>query len=107
MGCFVPPLAGYFCSISSALSPPRSETKEEYYLSFVCLRQIMADAHFGYCDEVCQTTRRNLQTFAGDQIHLLLCRGSGWHVCFLLSVSLLLSGSELQSLPMTMLMALS
>ncbi len=53
MGCFVPPLAGSFCSISSALSPQRSETKEEYYLSFVCLRQIMADAHFGYCGEVC------------------------------------------------------
>jgi len=27
MGCFVPPLAGYFCSISPALSPQRSETK--------------------------------------------------------------------------------
>lgn len=31
-----------------------------------------------------------------DQVQMLLCRGSGWHVCFLLSVSLLQSGSELQ-----------
>src|SRR6266480_1703106 len=38
MGRFVPPLAGCFCSISSAFSPRRSKTRYDYYPSFVCLR---------------------------------------------------------------------